>query len=203
MTFFDGTAPAGRNVPAERRAEPLSRITNDELREAIGRVGEEISMNHPDGVLLVGVLKGALMFLADLARAIDVPCEIDFVSISRYAPDSGRVRILKDLEADIAGRDTILVEDIVDTGLTAAYLLESLRSRSPRSLEMCTLLDRSRTRIVPLDVRYRCFEIGDEFFVGYGLDHAERYRNLSELVAVDVRVLQADPDAYLATLYGI
>lgn len=197
MTFLGGETPA-----KGRSAEPLTRIASHELRQEIGRVAAEISLAHSDRVLLVGVLKGSLVFLADLARLMETPCEIDFIAISRYAPDSGRVRILKDLEVDIAGRDVILVEDIVDTGLTAAYLLESLRNRSPRSLEICTLLDRTRTRIVPLDVRYRCFEIGDEFFVGYGLDHAERYRNLRELVAVDIRVLQADPDAYLSGLYG-
>ena len=114
------------------------------------RLGREIARDHPDGVVLVGVLKGALIFLADLARAIpDIDVTIDFISISRFAPDSGRVKILHDLDTDISGRDVVLVEDIVDTGLTLAYLVGQLAARGPRRLSTCAMLDRPLRRIVP------------------------------------------------------
>jgi len=169
------------------------------LRERVTALAAQIAADHPDGVVLVGVLKGALVFLADLARAIrDVDVELDFLAISRYAPDSGRVRILQDLALDVAGRDVVLVEDLIDTGLTLAYLLGHVRDRGPRRVEVCALLDRAERRIVPLDVRYVGIEVpGDAFLLGYGLHFAERYRNLPVVVAVDPAAVRADPDAYL------
>ena len=161
----------------------------------------EISEHHADGVVLVAVLKGSVPFLADLVRALTVVPVIDFMAISAYAPDTGRVRIVKDLDLDISGRCVVLVEDIVDTGLTLHYLLAELGRRSPRSLEACTLLDRTSRRIIPTPVRYRGFEIGDEFVLGYGLDFAQRYRNLDRVVVADLAVLREDPDAYVASLY--
>jgi len=180
---------------------PPPRVLLDEaaLRQRVADLAGRITADHPDGVVLVGVLKGALVFLADLARAIrDVDVELDFLAISRYAPDSGRVRILQDLALDVAGRDVVLVEDLVDTGLTLAYLLGHVRERRPRRVEVCALLDRAERRIVPLDVRYVGIEVpGDAFLLGYGLHYAERYRNLPVVITVDQATVLADPDAYL------
>jgi hypoxanthine phosphoribosyltransferase len=173
-----------------------------ELRRRVRQLGEAIAAAHPDGVLLVAVLKGSLPFLADLVRVVPAPVEIDFLAISSYEPGSGRVRLVKDLDADVAGRPVILVEDIVDTGLTLAYLLGELRRRQPASLEVCALLDKTARRILPTEIRYRGFEVPDLFVLGYGLDFAGRYRNLDRLVGGDLAVLTADPDAYVDQLYG-
>ena len=162
----------------------------------------DISAVHTDGVVLVAVLKGSLPFLSDLVRRLTVVPEIDFMAISAYAPASGRVRIVKDLDTDISGRDVVLVEDIVDTGLTLHYLLAELGRRRPRSLEACTLLDRTSRRIIPTPVRYRGFEVGDDFVVGYGLDFEQRYRNLDRVVVADPALLRDDPDAYVPSLYA-
>jgi hypoxanthine phosphoribosyltransferase len=168
----------------------------------VQRLGREIAEDYPDGVLLVGVLKGALIFLADLVRAIpDVLVEVDFMSISRFAPDSGRVRILHDLETDISGRDVVIVEDIVDTGLTLAYLSGQIAARGPRRLETCTLLDRTARRIVPEVVRYRGVELRDEYVLGYGLHVRDLYRNVPYVIAADRDVLVTRPDAYVADVY--
>ena len=174
-----------------------------EIATHVQRLAGLIETDHPDGVVLVGVLKGALLFLADLARAVQrVPVEIDFLAISRYAPDSGRVRIVKDIDLDVTGRDVVIVEDLVDTGLTAAFLLQHVRDRGARRVEICTLLDRGQRRIVPLALRYVGMEVeGDDFVLGYGLRVGERYRNLPAVVRVDRAVLSAEPDAYLG-LYG-
>jgi hypoxanthine phosphoribosyltransferase len=173
----------------------------DDLQAANRRLGREISAAHPDGILLVAVLKGSVIFLADLVREITVPVEVDFLGISSYAPDSGRVRLTKDLGTDLAGREVVLVEDVVDTGFTLAYLLTQLKSRNPASLEVCTLFDKRARRIVPQPLAYVGFEIGDEFVVGYGLDFRGRYRNLRLVASGDLDALAADPDAYVAELY--
>jgi len=182
---------------------PAARVLHDaaDLREANARLGREISAAHPDGVLLVAVLKGSVIFLSDLVRAVTVPVEIDFLGISSYAPDSGRVKLTKDLGTDLADRAVVLVEDVVDTGLTLAYLLAQLRSRRPASLDVCTLFDKRARRIVPQPLTYVGFEIGDEFVVGYGLDFRGRYRNLDVVAAGDLDALAADPDAYVGDLY--
>jgi hypoxanthine phosphoribosyltransferase len=171
------------------------------LAAAAARVAAEISANHTDGVVLVAVLKGSIPFLADLVRRLTIVPVIDFMAISAYAPETGRVRLVKDLDMDISGRDVVLIEDIVDTGLTLHYLLAELGRRNPASLEACTLLDRTSRRIIPTPVRYRGFEIGDEFVLGYGLDFSQRYRNLDRVVLGDVDVLREDPDAYVPSLY--
>ena len=159
---------------------------DDDRRARSNGSAREIEADHPDGVVLVGVLKGALLFVADLARAIrDVPVEVDFISISRFAPDSGGCKILHDLGTDIGGRDVVLVEDIVDTGLTLAYLTSQLAMREPRSLSTCALLDRPGRRIVPQELRYRGVELVDEFVLGYGLHVRDLYRNLPFVVAGD------------------
>jgi hypoxanthine phosphoribosyltransferase len=175
----------------------------DALAAHVHRLGREIERDHPDGVVLVGVLKGALLFVADLARAItEVSVELDFIGISRFAPDSGRVKILHDLDGDIGGRDVVLVEDIVDTGLTLAYLTGQLRERAPRTLSACALLDRPSRRIVPAELRYRGVELGDEFVLGYGLHTRDLYRNLPFVAVGDRGVVTAEPEAYVAQLYG-
>jgi hypoxanthine phosphoribosyltransferase len=169
----------------------------------VERIAGRITRDHPEGVVLVGVLKGALIFLADLVRAItDIDVTVDFLAISRYAPDSGRVRILKDLDVDVEGRDVVIVEDLVDTGLTLAYLLSHVRGRAPRSLDVCTLLDRPVRRIVPLTVRYVGEEIDDVFVLGYGLHQADLYRNLPFIVEADRNVVLDRPAAYVDALYG-
>ena len=183
-------------------AAPKPWMDAAEVADIVTRLAAEIDRDHPDGVVLIGVLKGSLFFLADLARALTVPCEVDFMAISHFAPDSGRVRIVKDLEGDIAGRNVVVVEDVVDTGLTLSYLLGQLRSRNPASLAVCALLDRSRRRIVPLPTSYCGAQIDDEFMLGYGLDFGERYRNHPGLFVGDLRVLERDPDAYVSNLYG-
>jgi hypoxanthine phosphoribosyltransferase len=168
----------------------------------VRRLGQEIAEDHPDGVVLVGVLKGALIFLADLVRAVpDIAVEVDFMSISRFAPDSGRVRILHDLETDIGGRDVVIVEDIVDTGLTLAYLSGQLEARGPRRLHTCTLLDRPSRRIVPQEVRYRGVVLTNEYVLGYGLHVRDLYRNVPYVIAADRDVLFARPDAYVGDVY--
>jgi hypoxanthine phosphoribosyltransferase len=140
-------------------------------------------------------------FLADLIRAMTVQSELDFMAISAYAEGRGRVRIVKDLEVDITGRDVVLVEDIVDTGLTLSYVLGELRRRQPRSVEVCALLDKTVRRIVPVPVRFVGFTIPDAFVLGYGMDFAERYRNLDRVVAGDLQALRSDPDAHVKELY--
>lgn len=181
-------------------AHPEVLLDRADLAARVDRLGRAIADDHPDGVVLIGVLKGALVFLADLARAIpDVIVEIDFLAITRYAPDSGRVRILKDLDLDISGKDVVIVEDLIDTGLTLAYLFEHVRGRGPRRVDVCALLDRGERRIVPQPLRYVGEEIpGDAFVLGYGLHVGDRYRNLPVVVRVDPDVIRADADAYLS-----
>jgi hypoxanthine phosphoribosyltransferase len=159
-----------------------------DLEQRVRQLGEEISRDYADkDLLLIGVLKGAIFFLADLMRSIEVPCEVDFMAVASYGSatdSSGVVRILKDLDAAIEGRDVLIVEDIVDSGLTLQYLLRSLSARSPRTLEICALLTKPERRKVELNPRYVGFEIPDRFAIGYGLDFAERYRNLPYVAAL-------------------
>ena len=157
-------------------------VTQGDLERRVRELGEEISRDY-DGkdLFLVGVLKGAVFFLSDLMRAIEVPCEVDFMAVASYGSStdsSGVVRILKDLDATIEGKDVLIVEDIIDSGLTLSYLLRTLKAREPRSLEVCALLTKPERREVDLPIRYTGFEIPNRFVIGYGLDHAERYRNL-------------------------
>jgi hypoxanthine phosphoribosyltransferase len=168
----------------------------------VRRLAAELSASYADGVLLVAVLKGSVCFLADLVRSLTIAVEIDFLAVSSYAPGTGRVRLVKDLEVDVYDRDVVLVEDIIDTGLTLTYLVGELRRRQPRSLQVCALLDKGCRRIVPTEVRFVGFEIGDEFVLGYGMDFAERYRNLDFVVAGDVNALRTDPDAHVQELFG-
>jgi hypoxanthine phosphoribosyltransferase len=184
-------------------APPRTLLSEGDIRGRVRELGARIAADHPDGVVLVGVLKGALIFLGDLARAVpDIDVFVDFIAISRYAPDSGRVRILHDVGSELEGRDVVVVEDLVDTGLTLAYLLEHLRARRPRRLDVCALLDRPARRIVPLDVRYVGAEIPDVYVLGYGLHHADLYRNVPHVVEADRRIAHDDPGAYVPVLYA-
>src|SRR6478609_9233411 len=166
-------------------------VQPDELEHRVRELGAEITRDYTGrDLLLVGVLKGAVFFLADLMRHIDVPCEVDFMAVSSYGSStdtSGVVRILKDLDAPLEGRNVLIVEDIVDSGLTLQYLMRTLAARNPASIEVCALLTKPERRKVDTPARYVGFEIPDKFAIGYGLDYAERYRNLP----------------YVATLMGI
>jgi hypoxanthine phosphoribosyltransferase len=157
-------------------------ISEQQLRSRIAELGAQISADYAgERVLLVAVLRGAALFMADLARQITVPVEIDFMAVSSYGSStksSGVVRILKDLDEQIEGRNVLVVEDILDTGLTLKYLLKNLASRKPASLEVVTLLSKEGKQRVPISCKYVGFSVPDEFVVGFGLDFAERYRNL-------------------------
>ena len=166
-------------------------IDEERLQERIREIGRELSSDYAGReLLLVGVLKGAVFFMADLMRVLTVPCEIDFMAISSYGAatdSSGVVRILKDLDINIEGRHVLVVEDIIDSGLTLSYLLRNLESREPADIEICSLLTKPGRREIDVPVRYVGFEIPNKFVIGYGLDFAERYRNLPY-----VGVLHAD-----------
>jgi hypoxanthine phosphoribosyltransferase len=163
-------------------------VQPDDLKQRVRELGQEITRDYAArDLLLVGVLKGAVFFLADLMRQIDVPCEVDFMAVASYGSatdSSGVVRILKDLDRPIEGRHVLIVEDIVDSGLTLQYLLRNLGAREPASLEVCALLTKPERRKVELESRYVGFEIPNRFAIGYGLDHRERYRNLPYVAAL-------------------
>jgi hypoxanthine phosphoribosyltransferase len=157
-------------------------VQADELEARVEALGREVTRDYAGrDLVLIGVLKGAVFFLADVMRAIDLPCEVDFMAVASYGSatdSSGVVRILKDLDISIQDRDVLIVEDIVDSGLTLQYLMRNLGARGPASLEVCALLTKPERRKVDIPIRYVGFEIPDRFAIGYGLDHAERYRNL-------------------------
>jgi hypoxanthine phosphoribosyltransferase len=157
-------------------------VQSDELAHRVRELAAEVSRDYENrDLFLVGVLKGAVFFLSDLMRHLEVPCEVDFMAVSSYGSStdsSGIVRILKDLDAPIEGREVLIVEDIVDSGLTLSYLLRTLRARNPASLEVCALLTKPERRKVELPIKYVGFEIPNRFAIGYGLDHGERFRNL-------------------------
>ena len=171
-------------------------ITEQQISDKITELAKQIAADHPAGesgsdLLLVGVLKGAVMFMTDMARALPVPVQLEFMAVSSYGSStssSGVVRILKDLDRDIAGRDVVIVEDIIDSGLTLSWLLKNLASRRPASLEVCALLRKPDAVKVDVPVRYVGFDIPNEFVVGYGLDYAERYRDLPYIGSLDPAV---------------
>jgi hypoxanthine phosphoribosyltransferase len=164
-------------------------VQPDDLKQRVRDLGEAVSAEYADrDLLLIGVLKGAVFFLADLMRHIDIPCEVDFMAVSSYGSatdSSGVVRILKDLDTPIEGRNVLIVEDIVDSGLTLQYLMRNLGARNPASLDVCALLTKPDRRKVELPIRFVGFEIPDRFAIGYGLDFAERYRNLPYVAALE------------------
>jgi len=171
-------------------------IDRDVLQRRIHELGEEISTDYTGrDLLLVGVLKGAVFFMADLMRNLTIPCEIDFMAISSYGDStdsSGVVRILKDLDINIEGRDVLVVEDIIDSGLTLSYLMRNLEAREPASLDICALLTKPERREIDVPVRYVGFEIPNRFVIGYGLDFAERYRNLPYVGILDPSLIPDD-----------
>ena len=172
-------------------------ITPEELHHRIGELGAEVSRDY-DGkdVLLLGILKGAVFFLSDLMRQLEIEAEIDFMAIASYGSStksSGVVRILKDLDRPIEGRHVLIVEDMVDSGLTLRYLLGYLGGRNPRSLEVCALLSKQEARVIEVPVRYVGFDIPNEFVIGYGLDYQERYRSLPYVAALQTAA-PAEPD---------
>ncbi len=175
---------------SEAQPPGIERIlfTEEQIQQRIGEVAAEISEKYRGRDLkLIGVLKGSIFFLTALARQIEIPVKIDFLAISSFssrAAAPGLVRIAKDLDESIEGEDVLLVEDIVDTGFTARYLLQTLAGRGPNSLAICTLLDRTASRIVQVPVEFRCFEIPDRFVVGFGLDYRQLYRNLGYIAVM-------------------
>lgn len=164
-------------------------ISSEDLKRRVAELAAEISRDYTGrDLVLVGILRGAILFLADLMRQLEIDCEIDFMAVSSYGSStdsSGVVRILKDLDTSIEGRDALIVEDIIDSGLTLQYLMRNLQARGPLSLEACTLLTKPARRRVELPLRYVGFEIPDRFVIGYGLDHAERFRSLDYIAALD------------------
>lgn len=171
-------------------------IPQNRLQERVSELGQEISQAF-DGkdLAIVAILKGSFIFAADLLRAMNIQCSIDFMGISSYVdkPSSGVVRITKDLDESIAGRNVLLVEDIIDTGLTANYLLHTLKQRKPASVDICALLDKSARRLIDLPIPYRGFEIPDVFVVGYGMDYQQHYRNLPHIAILRLNGGQKAP----------
>ena len=160
-------------------------LTSDQIEKRVRSMGAEISADYPEGpIYLIGILKGAFIFMADLARSITTPTRIEFIGISSYGKDktsSGQVKLTKDLDVSIEGQHVLIVEDILDSGITLSYLAGLLDQRRPKSLKIATLLDKPERRLRPVEVAYVGFHIPDEFVVGYGLDYAEDYRNLRDI----------------------
>lgn len=165
-------------------------VSSADLKRRVSELAAEISRDYAGSdLVLIGILRGAILFIGDLMRQLEIDCEVDFMAVSSYGSatdSSGVVRILKDLDASIEGRDTLIIEDIIDSGLTLQYLMRSLRARSPKSLEACSLLTKPDRRRIDLPIRYVGFEIPDRFVIGYGLDHNQRYRNLDRIAALDM-----------------
>ena len=191
-------------MPSDAAGVPEQRVllTAKQIETTIARLAAEMSARYPDGAILIGVLRGSVPFLADLVRAMTVPVSVDFMAITPYTPGSGRVRLLKDLDLDIAGRHAVIVEDIVDTGLSTAFLRSELQRRRPRSVGVCALLDRRVRRVVPVEIDFAGVEVSDSYVIGFGLDHEGRYRNLRLVAVADMELLARDPDVYVPVFYG-
>ncbi|RPI87822.1 MAG: hypoxanthine phosphoribosyltransferase [Chloroflexi bacterium] len=180
---------------SELSADVRSIIFDEEaIEKRVGELAAEISRDYTGkNPLLVGVLKGVLFFMADLARKVTVPVELDFMAVSNFSPetrDQGVVRLVKDLEIPLNNRHVLFVEDVVDTGLTLSYLLRNLRSRQPTSLEVCTLFNKPEHRLIDLPIRYKGFDLPDQFVIGYGLDYREKYRNLPYVGLLKAEILK-------------
>ena len=190
--------------PADPNLGPVV-VSEEDLQARIRALGAQLTADYEGRApLLVGVLKGAFVFMSDLARVVRLPIEFDFMAVASYGSatkTSGVVRIVKDLDLDLSGRHVLLVEDIVDSGLTLSYLRRNLEARQPASLEVCALLVKDGLQRSDPQLKYVGFTIPPEFVVGYGLDVAERYRNLDLVAAADTTVLAVDPDAYIDNLY--
>ena len=194
---MDAGSPSGHGVPV-----PALVLGPEELRRTVARLAAELSAVHGDGTVFVAVLKGSLLFLADLARKVTFNPLVDFLAVSPYPSGGGRVRLVKDLSIDIEGRDVVLVEDVLDTGLSLTYLRAELMRRGPRSLRVCTLVDKPGRRLVPVQLDHVGVSVAADYVIGYGLDFAGRYRNLDLIAAADPAVLAADPDHYVEWAYS-
>lgn len=165
-------------------------FTEDEIQLRVAEISEKINEDYIGlEPVIIAVLKGSLYFVSDLTRQLNIPLSLDFMAIESYGPQSstsGAVKLLKDLDEPIEGRDIIIVEDIIDTGLTLSYLIRNLKARNPRSIRVCTLLDKSARRLVPVEIAYKGFEIPDVFVVGYGLDFEQKFRNLPYIGILDI-----------------
>src|ERR1039457_527825 len=196
LTFISGLGVRGCSTPTEPMASSPPRVflSEQQIQQRIEEMGRQISQDYPQGPLyLIAILKGAFMFLADLARAIRTPTRIEFMGISSYGKgktSSGEVRVTKDLDVSIEGNNVLIVEDIVDSGVTLTYLLNVLGQRKPKSIRIATLLDKPERRLRPVEVSYVGFQIPDEFVVGFGLDYAEDYRNLRDICVLEESVVQ-------------
>jgi hypoxanthine phosphoribosyltransferase len=164
-------------------------LSRSALNEIVERLGAEIDADGEGPVLLVGLLRGSVIFFADLIRTMHRDVSVDFLSVSSYAPGAGRVRLEKDLDQPVAGLDVVLVSDMIDTGLTTGYLIEQVRARGAESVKVCSLFSRPSRRVVPVAVDFLGMAITEDYLVGYGLDHAGRYRNLSTVHALDADTL--------------
>lgn len=187
---------------ASPRELPALIAGSEELADHVAELADRISADHPGGVTLVGVLKGSLIFLADLARRVTVPVRLELVAVAPYDGTAARTRVVKDLDHPIDDEDVVLVLGIVDTGFTADFLLRHLGANRPRSVRVCTLADKRARRILPVRVDYAALDAPDAFLVGYGLDYAGRYRNLGGLWEADGAALADDPDRYVEDLYA-
>lgn len=171
-------------------------FSSSDIKDRISELGKEITQDYKyKNLLLVSILRGGVIFLSDLIKEIDLPLSIDFMSISAYGingTSTGVVRITKDLDESIEGKDVLIVEDIIDTGLTISYLLRNLKSRFPNSLEICTLLDRDIRRIADINIKYIGFKIGEKYIVGYGLDYKQKYRNLQSIYELKLDTVKKD-----------
>lgn len=171
-------------------------FSSSDLKDRISELGKEITQDYKyKNLLLVSILRGGVIFLSDLIKEIDLPLSIDFMSISAYGingASTGVVRITKDLDESIEGKDVLIVEDIIDTGLTISYLLRNLKSRFPNSLEICTLLDRDIRRIADINIKYIGFKIGEKYIVGYGLDYKQKFRNLQSIYELKLDTVKKD-----------
>lgn len=166
-------------------------VSEEQLKAKVAELGARISKDYEGkNLVLVSILKGSVVFMADLMRAVTIPCSIDFMVVSSYGGSntvtSGLVKIIKDLDGDLSGKDVLIVEDIIDSGRTLSYLIEILKGRNPNSVRLCTLLDKPERRVRDVKVDYCCFNIPDEFVVGYGLDYAQKYRNLPFIGVVEL-----------------
>jgi hypoxanthine phosphoribosyltransferase len=188
-------------VPARPPADPVLLAGPADLDGHARTLAAAISDDHPDGVTLVGILKGSVVFVSDLARHLTVPTRLEFLAVAPYDGAAGRTRVVKDLDTTVAGEHVVLVAGIVDTGLTADFLLRHLAGSDPASLRVCALADKQVRRIVPLTIDYRAIEAPDAFLIGYGLDYAGRYRNLRGLWTADAAALAEDPDRYVDQLH--
>jgi hypoxanthine phosphoribosyltransferase len=172
------------------------------LRAIVRRLAGEIGADHPDGLVLIGLLKGSICLLADLVRDLDVDCTIDFLALSAYRPGASRIKIMKDIDIDVTQRPVVLVKDVVDSGLSTNYARDLVAARGAGAVRVCTLIDRPQRRILPMQPDYVGISAGEEFLVGYGLDIGEQYRNLDSLFAVNPAEIAVDREPFEHAAYG-